>query len=381
MGSKKFQDLQTPCLIVDRSKLMRNISRMKNHIASLGATLRPHVKTSKSVDIIKLLFDGGTGPITVSTLQEAEYFFDAGFRDIMYAVGIVPLKMDRVKKLIASGAKISLILDSLDVAHCLINYGIEHTIILDVLIEIDSDMHRAGLSPDDPVVLDIARLLEHSSTINFMGFMTHAGESYNCKTTEDIRLHSHQERDAVVESVSYANDIGISSQIVSVGSTPTAHFADDLTGVSEVRAGVFVFQDLFQAGLGVCNIEDIALSVLTMVIGHKKNQNRIIVDAGALALSKDRGTEHQECDRKFGLVCLADNGVLIPDLIVEAVNQEHGMITSTAGLINFDDFPIGSLLRILPNHACMTAAAHNHYHIIDGAHPVVTDIWSRCQGW
>ncbi|PCI31583.1 MAG: alanine racemase [Alphaproteobacteria bacterium] len=380
MRKDKFQDLQTPCLIVDRAKMLTNIHRMKNHLTSLGVSLRPHVKTTKSVEIIKLLFEGGTGPITVSTLREAEYFFEGGFTDIMYAVGIVPAKLGRVKKLIEAGAGIRLILDSLDVAQSLVDYGVTHQVIFDVLIEIDCDMHRAGLSPDDPQILDIAGLLEGSSASNFMGFMTHAGESYNCETTEAIRKHSHIERDAVVQAVKYTQQSGIYSRIVSAGSTPTARFADDLTGVTEVRAGVFVFQDLFQAGLGVCDIDDIALSVLTMVIGHKKNQNRLIIDAGGMALSKDRGTAHQKQDRLFGLVCSADDGKLIPNLIVEAANQEHGMITSLAGEINFDDFPIGTLLRILPNHACMTAAAHSCYHIIDG-NQVVADIWPRCQGW
>lgn len=380
MKTPKFQDLQTPCLIVDHVKLLKNIYSMKSHLALLGVSLRPHVKTTKSVEITKLLFDGEIGPITVSTLREAEYFFEGGFTDIMYAVGIVAHKLDRVKRLVEAGAHIRLILDDLEVAYSLINYGTRNNISLDVLIEIDCDMHRAGLSPNDPLVLEIAKLLNDSPTINFMGFMTHGGESYNCETVEDIRKHSYIERDAVVKCAKNAEQVGITAQIISAGSSPTAHFADDLTDVTEVRAGVFVFQDLFQVGLGCCNIEDIALSVLTMVIGHKKNQNRIIVDAGGMALSKDRGTARQKHDRLYGLVCAADREEVISGLIVDATNQEHGMITSFAGQINFDDFPIGSLLRILPNHACMTAAAHSQYNIINSSKQV-TDIWFRCQGW
>lgn len=380
MKNTKIEDLDTPCLIINHAKLLNNIFSMKSHLTSLNVSMRPHVKTTKSVEITKLLFDGETGPITVSTLREAEYFFDGGFTDIMYAVGIVPHKLDRVKKLVESGASIKLILDDLEVAHSLINYGTQNNICLNVLIEIDSDGHRAGLSPNDPLVLEIAKLLNDSPTINFMGFMTHGGESYNCETVEDIRKHSYIERDAVVKCAKNAEQIGVTTHIVSVGSSPTARFADDLTHVTEVRAGVFIFQDLFQAGLGCCNIKDIALSLLTTVIGHKKNQNRIIIDAGGMALSKDRGTASQKQDRLFGLVCTANSEEIIPDLIVEAANQEHGMITSFAGQINFDDFPIGSLLRILPNHACMTAAAHSQYNIINSSKQV-TDIWFRCQGW
>ncbi len=252
--------------------------------------------------------------------------------------------------------------------------------MLDIVIEIDCDMHRSGLSPDDPLILDITRLVNDSPATNFRGFMTHAGESYNSQSPEEIRTFSHIERNAVVAAAKFVKEIGISCPIISVGSTPTALFADDLTGVSEVRAGVFIFQDLFQEGLGVCPMESLALSVLATVIGHKKNQNRLIIDAGGMALSKDRSTISQKQDRMYGLVCRADSGTVIPDLIVDDTNQEHGLITCPSGEINFDGYPIGTLLRILPNHACMTAAAPNQYYLTGGDQRV-TDIWPRCQGW
>jgi len=380
MTSEPFQDLPTPCLIVDRAKLTHNIQRMKSRMAGLGVSLRPHVKTCKSVEIIRMLFDGGIGPITVSTLREAEYFFDGGFRDILYAVGIVPQKLPRIQRLIERGATMTLILDSMEVAEALINYATQHQVTLHVVIEIDSDMHRSGLSPDDPLILDIARRVTASERVSFMGFMTHAGESYNCQTTKDIQHFSHMERDAVLDAAKYVGEIGITCPMISVGSTPTASFADDLSGITEVRAGVFIFQDMVMENLGVCSMDDLALTVLATVIGHKKNQNRIIIDAGGLALSKDRGTASQKIDRLYGLVCKADSGALIPELIVEATNQEHGLITNPTNEVNFDAYPIGSQLRILPNHACMTAAAHSHYYLTDGDQKV-SDIWQRCQGW
>jgi D-serine deaminase-like pyridoxal phosphate-dependent protein len=165
-----------------------------------------------------------------------------------------------------------------------------------------------------------------------------------------------------------------------VGSSPTATFAERLDGVTEVRAGVYMFFDLFMTGLGVCNIDDIALSVLTSVIGHQPDRNWIITDAGWMAMSRDRGTAKQRVDQGYGVVCdLA--GRPIDELIVSDTNQEHGIVADRrGGPIDLSRFPVGTLLRILPNHACATAAQHPQYHVIAGE-PVVEAVWPRFSGW
>jgi D-serine deaminase-like pyridoxal phosphate-dependent protein len=380
MMNNDILELDTPCLILDKQKLENNIDRMTTHLSNLGVQLRPHVKTTKCLEAARLIFNGGVGPITVSTIREAEYFLEGGFSDIIYAVSIVPTKLARVKKLMKAGADIKLVLDNVEVANALSNFANSNNITFDVFIEIDSDNHRAGLKPDDPKVMQLTKALHEFSNIHFLGFLTHAGESYNCHTTAEIKQHAEIERDAVLKCAEDAHNIGISSQVISLGSTPTATFSTDLTGVDEVRAGIFVFQDLVQAGLGCCEVNDIALSVLTTVISHKPEHNRIIIDAGGVALSKDRGTQTQTQDYGYGLVCDVDGVPLSDTLVVESANQEHGIITSNVGEINFDDFPIGSLLRILPNHSCMTAAAHTGYNVVDkdGKN---TEFWQRCQGW
>ena len=153
-----------------------------------------------------------------------------------------------------------------------------------------------------------------------------------------------------------------------------------MDGVTEVRAGVYMFFDLVMAGIGVCKLEDIALSVLTSVIGHQSDRNWIITDAGWMALSRDRGTATQRVDQGYGVVCdLA--GRPIDDLIVVATNQEHGIVSSrSGGAMELERFPVGTLLRILPNHACATAAQHDRYHVIAGE-PVVETTWPRFSGW
>jgi D-serine deaminase-like pyridoxal phosphate-dependent protein len=164
-----------------------------------------------------------------------------------------------------------------------------------------------------------------------------------------------------------------------VGSTPTATFASNFSGVTEVRPGVYVFHDLVMAGLGVCRVDDIAISVLAAVIGHQKEKSWILVDAGWMALSRDRGTARQRVDQGYGLVCDAE-GNPIEDLIVADANQEHGIIARRGGgAIDLKRYPVGTLLRILPNHACATAAQHAEYHVLRGGQPV--EVWERFSGW
>jgi D-serine deaminase-like pyridoxal phosphate-dependent protein len=152
--------------------------------------------------------------------------------------------------------------------------------------------------------------------------------------------------------------------------------------VSEVRVGVYMFQDLVMAGIGVCSVEDIALSVLVSVIGHQSERGWIITDGGWTALSRDRGTQSQTVDHGYGLVCDVGGRVLKDDLIVLSTNQEHGIVARRdAGPIDPQRFPVGTLLRVLPNHACATATQHPCYHVVDGTAPEVLERWERFAGW
>lgn len=375
-----INDLYTPCLILEKGKLLNNLTSMNAQAEKLGVSLRPHVKTSKSVPIALLINSGSVGPITVSTLREAEYFADAGFKDIIYAVSMVPSKLDRVKGLLDREVDLKIIIDSPDVAQAINKYGEEFDRVIPVMIEIDVDMHRAGLSPDAPEVIEIAKILQNGKGSDLIGVLTHAGESYDCETEQDLIDAAENERASIVRAAEDIRSAGIKCDVVSCGSTPTATYAKDLTGVTELRAGVYVFQDAFQAGRGSCQNNDIALSVLCTVISHKSNQNRIITDAGGMALSKDQSTRGTDFDCGYGIVCDSD-GNIIENLIVTGANQEHGLITTKDGTdFDFDSYPIGTKLRILPNHSCMTAAAYDHYNVVDGNNEII-ETWQRCNGW
>jgi len=370
----------TPCLVVDKNKLMSNLDRMSAQAAKLGVKLRPHVKTAKSVPITLLGNGGAVGPITVSTLRESEYFADAGFKDIIYAVSMVPSKLPRAKDLLDRNVDLKLIIDNAEVARKISDYSEKNHRIFKVMIEIDVDMHRAGLSPDAQEVIDVAKALHQGAGTELVGILTHAGESYGCYTAEKLKAAAIHERDAITAAAENIRAAGYPCPIVSCGSTPTATFSEDLTGVTELRAGIYVFQDVFQAGLGCCTNDDIALSVLCTVISHKHNQNRIITDAGGVALSKDQSTRGTDFDCGYGLVADID-GNIIDNLFVTGANQEHGIITTKDGTpFDFNLFTIGTRLRILPNHSCMTAAAYEQYNVVDGGNKIVAT-WARCNGW
>jgi D-serine deaminase-like pyridoxal phosphate-dependent protein len=379
MGTDTLNQLETPCLVLERGKLERNIARMRDHLAKLKVGLRPHVKTAKSYDVARLALAGQPGGITVSTLKEAEQFFAHGITDILYAVGITPNKLDHVAALKRRGADITIILDNVESARIVAARGAALGIKFPALIEIDSDGHRSGVKPDDAVLLDIGRMLEGGGG-RLRGIMTHAGDSYNCDTVEKIRAMAVRERDAVARCAARLRAAGLPCPIVSVGSTPTATYSEDLTGVTEVRAGVYMFFDLVMAGLNVCKVDDIAVSVLATVIGHQPDKGWIITDAGWMAMSRDRGTAAQRIDQGYGIVCdLA--GAPLDDLLVVSTNQEHGIVGHrSGGTLDAARYPVGTLLRVLPNHACATAAQHDRYHVIAGD-AQVTAVWPRFSGW
>ena len=379
MSPKNLQQVETPCLVLERGKLERNIARMRDHLAKLRVGLRPHVKTAKSYDVARLAIKGQPGGITVSTLKEAEQFFAHGITDILYAVGITPNKLDHVAALQRRGADITIILDNVESARIVAARGVALGIKFSALIEIDSDGHRSGVKPDDAMLLDIGRILEGGGT-QLRGIMTHAGDAYNCDTVEKIRAMAVREREAVARCAARLRAAGLPCPIVSVGSTPTATYSEDLTGVTEVRAGVYMFFDLVMAGLNVCKVDDIAVSVLATVIGHQPDKGWIITDAGWMAMSRDRGTAAQKIDQCYGVVCdLA--GAPLDDLLVVSTNQEHGIVGRRGGgTLDAARYPVGTLLRVLPNHACATAAQHDRYHVVAGD-AQVTAVWPRFSGW
>lgn len=372
--------LATPALLLDRDRLDRNLARLSSRIAAGGVVLRPHMKTAKSIDVARRAYPSEPGPITVSTLAEAEYFARHGFRDITYAVGLAPHTAERAMRLQKAGIDLKVLLDSPEQATMLGVAGRAVGVTPSAFIEIDCDGHRGGLSPTDPKLIGVAAAMAEAS-VKLAGILTHAGESYGLRTPEALVAAAENERAVAVAAAETLRAAGHECPVVSVGSTPTSHFAEGLTGITEMRAGVYMFFDLVMQGVGVCTTDDIAISVLATVIGTKPEKGWILIDAGWMALSRDRGTAAQRVDQGYGLVCDL-SGKIYPDLIVAQASQEHGILAVRSGSAHaLPDISIGAKVRILPNHACATASQHELYNVVSAGSDAIEAQWPRMRGW
>ncbi len=366
--------LDTPALILDRQRLDANLARMREHVARLGVALRPHMKTAKSAEVARRALPQGGG-IAVSTLREAEYFFEHGYRDLFYAVGASPQKLERAAALMRRGACLLLAVDQPAAAQAIARRGAELGVRFEALIEIDCGDGRCGIDAQSNALIELAAELQGGATL--AGVFTHGGHSYSGRSPDALAAVAEQERQAVTAAASRLRSVGHACEIVSMGSTPSVRYARDLSGVTEVRAGVYMFGDAFQAGVGSCCVGDIAVSVLATVIGQYPQRGELIVDAGALALSKDVSTNRFDDERNIGYGRVTGG----EGLYVARVSQEHGVIRRRGGELDFSRYPIGSRLRIQPNHACITAAAYDRYHVVNGDSPVVEAEWDRVNGW
>lgn len=355
--SASLEALPTPCALVDRARVERNCARMRARADALGVALRPHLKTAKCAEIAALA--GGSG-IAVSTLEEASWFAQRGFRDQTYAVGITPAKLARVR---AIDADVAVLTDEPEVARAIAAAG------LPAWVEIDSGQHRGGLAPDDPRVVECARALGP----RLRGVLTHAGHSYACRTIDAIAGVAELERAAAVTAAERIRAAGLACPGVSVGSTPTAVHARRLDGVTELRAGVYVLGDRFQHAIGSCARDDLALSVLASVVSRR--DGALWIDAGTLGLSSERAMD--DFGGGYGEVTALDGVPFESDLHVDALNQVHGRVVARAGAIP-ETLRVGARVRVWPSHACITAAMYDEYAVIDGPRVVAT--WPRLRG-
>ena len=376
---QNLNELFTPCLIVEKSKLINNIERLSSRICKEKTKFRPHLKTAKCKKITEIFTKYFGSRAMVSTIEEIEQLKDCGITDFLYSVAIVPNKLKRIASCLSDNCQVTVSIDHISMANELVNFCKVEGCKISAVIELDFDGHRSGVRPNaEKQLIEIGKCLSDAGL--FRGVMSHAGASYNLSNNQDLLKCAKNEAEQTLEAVRILKNASLSCDLVTIGSTPTVLTNYNNDAINELRAGVFVFFDLVQTGIGVCNIEDIALSVLTSVISVNREIDAIIVDAGWMALSRDRGTSSQKTDFGYGQVCFED-GTVIEDVIVVGVQQEHGIIKvrkgSNALLPNIKP---GDMLRILPNHACATAAAHDRYYVNDKTTCEI-EVWDKFSGW
>ncbi|MGA7614756.1 MAG: alanine racemase [Thermoanaerobaculia bacterium] len=371
-----LSDLQTPAFLVDRDRVERNCRTMREKASRSNVVFRPHVKTHKTIEIGRMQHGGGIGPITVSTLAEADFFAAAGFRDITYAVPIAPEKLGRVASLAGRVERVSILLDDPSVLYAIEEFASAQKTLFDAFLELDCGDHRTGIDAEGDEAIAFGKRIAASPAVRFRGVLTHAGHSYHARSTDEIREIAREEGECVTRFASRLRDEGVEGVTRSVGSTPTMSVVPRFENTDEVRPGNYVFFDAFQATIGSCTLDDCAASVLTTVIGTYPGQNKLVVDAGAVAMSKDPGP--LELDPEFGYGIVADTNLRPLPMRLFSLSQEHGQIRGTRP-IDFDLYPIGTRLRIVPNHSCLTAALFDAYHVIAGGELVGE--WRPVRGW
>jgi D-serine deaminase-like pyridoxal phosphate-dependent protein len=374
----KMHALKTPAALVDLEVVERNTERMAEHIGRLGCRLRPHVKTHKCAEIARLQVRGHFGGITVSTLAEARFFAAAGFRDITYAF---PLPIDRIEEAACLSRELdafNVLLDHPATLHELEAHSRRTGARFSVLLKVDCGYHRVGVDPDRDESVSFAAKLSQSPHVDFRGILTHAGQSYHCRRREEISRVAGKERGIMVAFADRLRRSGVRVDEVSIGSTPTMSVTDNLDGVTEARPGNYAFYDAFQASIGSCSLSDCAFSVLVSVVGHYPDQNKLVIDGGSLAFSLDPGPRHVDPECGYGSFITTDGRRPMPDLHLFSMSQEHGQVRGR-GPIDFERYPVGSRLRIVPNHSCLAAALFDRYHVV--RRDDVVDEWRPIRGW
>ena len=354
-------DLKTPALVVDLPRLERNLHRMSSLADRLQVSLRPHVKTHKCLQIgTRQQKISGSPGITVSTIAEAQAFVDHGFSDLTWAFPLNLQYLDAILTL-ARKSTLRLLIDNEVALEALESSSAP----LHVWLKVDCGYHRAGVDPESRAAILLATRLAESKSIKFDGILTHAGHAYHATSRAQMRSIAQQERDVMVNFAARLRDSGIPVPAISIGSTPAASAIDHLRGIDEIRPGNYAFYDCTQVALGSCAADDCALTVLASVVSSSAALDQSIIDAGALALSKD-SLSQSGAATSWGQVSWEDpEGGSLIDSQLTALSQEHGIVNR--------HLPVGSKVRVVPIHSCLAAACFDEYFVVDGEQ--VVDRW------
>lgn len=371
-----LETLKTPSLVLDVERVRKNAARVSGIARRNNVRLRPHIKTHKCVEIAHIQTGEHNGAITTSTLAEVKAFAKHGFTDFTYAMPIEQGKFAETVEIVTSGVNLNLLTDDRATPAALNEAAKNAGVKINLFLKVDCGYHRCGVEPDSEEAKTIPRIISEASNLNFAGILTHAGHSYHAHSVEEIAAIARHERDLMVEYAETLRSDGIDVPCVSIGSTPTINHIDYLNGVDEVRPGNYILFDAFQATLRSCSYEDCALTVLAAVTHRSFDQKKVIVDAGAIALSKDRGPVEFDVNCGYGSVQGLGGDEL--GLRVDSLSQEHGELKVEDPEI-LEKLPVGARVRILANHSCLTAAQHSHFNVMENGE--IVDRWEIHHGW
>ena len=359
-----LHDIPTPAVLVEQPRVLANIDRMQEAADRRGIRMRPHAKTHKSPTIARWQIDRGAIGICCAKLGEAEVFAAAGFTDIRLPYPLNPINAPRVNALLQR-THVSFIVDHPDVAR---GWSQAMTAVgrtVDVLVKVDVGFHRAGISPAPASAVPFITMVASLPGLNLRGLLSHAGHAYHAESEADLRRIAEAEARTLQSLADMARDEGVQIDELSAGATPTARYSLQQDGLTEYRAGNYVYFDRTQVGLGAASLDDCALTVLATVVS-KPAADRIVLDSGSKTLTSDAAR---------GFSPLPGHGIVLTDitltgaattddnLIVERLSEEHATVRVVSGRTPLEP---GQRLRIVPNHSCVVSNQVDEAWLTDG---------------
>ena len=349
--------LTKPTLLLDVDKCKANIKKMAEKAMLNDIVFRPHFKTHQSHEIGQWFRDEGVSKITVSSVEMASYFAQKSWEDITIAFPINILEIEKINELAAS-IRLNILIESVEIVELLAK---KLSSEVNVFIKINIGNNRAGIEPyNTDLIFQVAAKIDETQYLNFKGFLGHAGNSYSCRSKQEIANVHHESINKMV----HLKNLFIEQYpnlILSVGDTPTCTTMNDFTMVDEFRPGVFVFHDSMQLQIGSCSFDEIAVAIACPVVAIHKDKNEILIYGGSVHFASDRLIE-QNGTIIFGKVAEsmgAGWGNIVENVYIKKLSQEHGIIKATPEFI--ENINVGDIIKIIPVHACTTANLYQSY--------------------
>ena len=357
-----ISEIPTPAVLVDVTKLKRNLETMQAAVTANGKRLRPHAKTHKSPEIARMQIAQGAVGICCAKLGEAEVFAENGITDIRLPYPLNPVNADRVFAL-ADRIALSFIVDDVEVARAWSNLAKARGRGLDVLIKVDTGLHRCGIDPHAADAATIVARIASLPRLRFHGLLSHAGHGYGATSDADAAAIAAEEARILRDLAAAA---AVPCEEISVGATPTARHSVRESGVTELRPGNYAYFDRTQVGLCAAAWDDCALTVLARIVSRPA-RDRVILDSGSKTLTND-GARGFSPAPGYGVV-LRDLESAEPEasLLIERLSEEHANVRATNGS---SELPTGTLVRIIPNHSCVVSNLVDYVWLVDGMNVV-----------
>lgn len=362
-----YQEIDTPALLIDRERMMKNLQEMSAKARSWNVRFRPHTKTHRMPDLAKLELAEGAFGITVAKIGEAEVMEKCGIQDIFIANEVIgKIKLERLKYL-HERIHIRVGIDNAEQANQMEEVFAGAAKPLEVLMEIEVGEERSGVVTDEQII-SLGRVLKNKRNVALKGVFSHEGHCYKAASPADCIERAKVAQRRTVEAARLLQAEGIAIDTVSVGSTPSLMHGGVAEGVTEIRPGTFIFMDVGQ-GSAICDFSKCAATVLLSVIS-KPTSERVVLDGGAKALTSQNRLEGICTTYGYGLIQGSNN------VRLHGVFDEHAIVYDQAF---HDCVQIGDKVEVIPNHICPTCNLYEKAYLVSNG-KIIEEIPVLCRG-